>query len=64
MEPPCLLADINASSETHDAILANGTFGVSLLGGNQQDLRTAFRRPAWRKRCPPFRYSAMGSGRP
>ncbi|MFG3594323.1 flavin reductase family protein [Bradyrhizobium sp. RDI18] len=42
MEPPCLLADINASSETHDAILANGTFGVSLLGGNQQDLALRF----------------------
>ncbi|WP_108521545.1 flavin reductase family protein [Bradyrhizobium algeriense] len=42
MEPPCLLVCINASSETHDAILANGTFGVSLLGGNQQDLALRF----------------------
>ncbi|WP_141686582.1 flavin reductase family protein [Bradyrhizobium sp. LMTR 3] len=42
MEPPCLLVGINASSETHDAILANGTFGVSLLGGNQQDLALRF----------------------
>ncbi|WP_275190987.1 flavin reductase family protein [Bradyrhizobium sp. CSA112] len=42
MDPPCLLVCINASSETHDAILTNGTFGVSLLGGNQQDLALRF----------------------
>lgn len=42
MEPPCLLAGINSSSETHDAILANGTFGVSLLGSGQQDLALRF----------------------
>ncbi|WP_225704519.1 flavin reductase family protein [Bradyrhizobium cenepequi] len=41
-EPPCLLVGINASSETHDTILANGTFGVTLLGGNQQDLALRF----------------------
>ncbi|MGY3611167.1 MULTISPECIES: flavin reductase family protein [unclassified Bradyrhizobium] len=42
MEPPCLLVGINPSSETHDTILANGTFGVSILGGNQQDLALRF----------------------
>ena len=42
MEPPCLLVGINTSSETHDAILANGSFGVSLLGSDQQDLALRF----------------------
>ena len=42
LEPPCLLVGINASSETHDAILANGRFGVSLLGSDQQDLAQHF----------------------
>ncbi|WFU14482.1 flavin reductase family protein [Bradyrhizobium sp. CB3481] len=42
MEPPCLLVGINASSETHDAILANGRFGVSLLGGDQRDIALRF----------------------
>lgn len=42
MEPPCLLVGINTNSETHDAILANGGFGVSLLGSNQQDLALRF----------------------
>ncbi|RXH39407.1 flavin reductase family protein [Bradyrhizobium zhanjiangense] len=42
MDPPCLLVGINASSETHDAILANGSFAVSLLGSDQQDLALRF----------------------
>ena len=42
MDPPCLLVGINATSETHDAILANGRFGVSLLGSEQQDLALHF----------------------
>lgn len=42
MEPPCLLVGINSGSETHDAILANGNFGVSLLGGDHQDLALRF----------------------
>jgi flavin reductase len=42
MEPPCLLVGINTSSETHDAILANGSFGVSLLGSDQEDLALRF----------------------
>ena len=42
MDPPCLLVGINATSETHDAILANGRFGVSLLGSAQQDLALHF----------------------
>ncbi|MGY3622234.1 flavin reductase family protein [Bradyrhizobium sp. USDA 10063] len=37
MEPPSFLVGINAGSESYSAILANGTFGVSLLG-DQQDL--------------------------
>lgn len=42
MEPPCLLCGVNASSETHAAILANGRFGVSLLGKGQEDLALRF----------------------
>jgi flavin reductase len=42
MEPPCLLVGINASSETHDAILRSSRFGVSLLRSEQQDLALRF----------------------
>ena len=42
MEPPCLLVGINATSETHDAILASGRFAVSLLGSDQHDLALRF----------------------
>ena len=42
MDPPCLLVGINSGSETHDAILAKGRFGVSLLGSEQQDLALRF----------------------
>lgn len=42
MEPPCLLVGVNASSETNAAILANGRFGVSLLGKGQEDLALRF----------------------
>lgn len=41
MDPPCLLVGIK-TSETHDAILANGRFGISLLGSEQQDLALHF----------------------
>jgi flavin reductase (DIM6/NTAB) family NADH-FMN oxidoreductase RutF len=42
LDPPCLLVGINSSSETHDAILASGRFGVSLLGSGQKDLALRF----------------------
>ena len=42
IDPPCLLVGINTSSETHDAILANQRFGVSLLASEQQDLALRF----------------------
>ncbi|WGR97805.1 MULTISPECIES: flavin reductase family protein [unclassified Bradyrhizobium] len=42
MEPPCLLVAINASSETHDAIFANNSFGVSFLCSDQEDLALRF----------------------
>lgn len=42
MEPPCAVVGINASSETHDAIFARRSFGVSLLGGDQEDLALRF----------------------
>ena len=41
MEPPCLLVGINTNSETHDAILTNGSFGVNLLGSDE-DLALRF----------------------
>ncbi|WP_283813507.1 flavin reductase [Bradyrhizobium paxllaeri] len=62
MEPPCLLVGIN-SCETNDAILANGTLGVSLLGGSKQDL--APRLPAGTAQtAPTVSHSGMGSRRP
>jgi flavin reductase (DIM6/NTAB) family NADH-FMN oxidoreductase RutF len=42
MDPPCLLVGINTSSETHEAILHIGRFGVSLLGIAEQDLALRF----------------------
>ena len=42
MDPPCLLVGINASSETHDAILAQGNFAISLLASGQEDLALRF----------------------
>jgi flavin reductase (DIM6/NTAB) family NADH-FMN oxidoreductase RutF len=42
MEPPCLLVGINTNSETHDAILTNGSFGVNLLGSDEEDLALRF----------------------
>jgi flavin reductase len=42
MDPPCLLVGINSNSETHEAILANGSFAVSLLGSGQQELALRF----------------------
>jgi flavin reductase len=42
MEPPCLLVGINTNSGTHDAILANRGFSVSLLGSDQEDLALRF----------------------
>ncbi|MCP3460659.1 flavin reductase family protein [Bradyrhizobium sp. CCGUVB23] len=42
IEPPCLLVGINNSSGTHDAILANGSFGVSLLAIDHQDIALRF----------------------
>jgi flavin reductase (DIM6/NTAB) family NADH-FMN oxidoreductase RutF len=42
MEPPCLLVGIKTNSETHDAILTNGSFGVNLLGSDEEDLALRF----------------------
>ncbi|MBB4263062.1 flavin reductase family protein [Bradyrhizobium sp. CIR3A] len=42
MEPPCLVVGINARSEAHDEILASGSFGVSLLRSDQEDLALRF----------------------
>lgn len=41
-DPPCLLVGINTTSETHDQILANGCFGVSLLQEGQEQLARRF----------------------
>ncbi|WP_235885845.1 flavin reductase family protein [Bradyrhizobium niftali] len=42
MEPPCLVVGINARSEAHDEILANGSFGVSVLRSDQEDFALRF----------------------
>nr|WP_249784602.1 flavin reductase [Bradyrhizobium sp. IC3195] len=42
MEPPCLVVGINARCEAHDQILASGSFGVSLLRSDQEDLALHF----------------------
>ncbi|WP_311972640.1 flavin reductase family protein [Bradyrhizobium agreste] len=42
MKPPCLVVCINARSETHDEILASGSFEVSLLRSDQEDLALRF----------------------
>ncbi|MGY3473730.1 flavin reductase family protein [Bradyrhizobium ottawaense] len=42
MEPPCIVVGINACSEAHDEILASGSFGVSLLRSDQEDLALRF----------------------
>ncbi|UFW51414.1 MULTISPECIES: flavin reductase family protein [Bradyrhizobium] len=42
MEPPCLVVGINARSEAHDEILANSSFGVSVLRSDQEDLALRF----------------------
>lgn len=41
-DPPCVLVGINTTSETHDLILANRSFGISLLGEGQQQLARRF----------------------
>ncbi|MDA9483426.1 flavin reductase [Bradyrhizobium sp. CCBAU 11445] len=42
MEPPYLVVGINARSEAHDEIIANGSFGVSVLRSDQEDLALRF----------------------
>lgn len=42
MEPPCVLVSVNTKSETHDSILANGYFGISLLRNGQEALAHLF----------------------
>ncbi|TKT69727.1 flavin reductase [Aquamicrobium sp. LC103] len=41
-EPPCLLVCVNTSSASHDAILANGAFAVSLLGARHEEVALRF----------------------
>ncbi|WP_247778710.1 flavin reductase family protein [Bradyrhizobium sp. 170] len=42
MNPPCLLVSVNTKSETHDSILTNGYFGISLLRDGQEALAQRF----------------------
>ncbi|MGB3500619.1 MAG: flavin reductase family protein [Mesorhizobium sp.] len=42
IDPPCLLICVNKSSASHDAILANGTFAVSILGDQHDELARRF----------------------
>jgi flavin reductase (DIM6/NTAB) family NADH-FMN oxidoreductase RutF len=41
-DPPCLLVSINTSSETHDQILANRRFAISILGEGHETLAHQF----------------------
>ena len=42
MEPPCVLVSVNTKSETHESILANGYFDISLLRSGQEALARVF----------------------
>lgn len=42
IEPPCLLICVNKSSASHDVILANGNFAVSLLGSQHEEIAMRF----------------------
>ncbi|WP_232711361.1 flavin reductase [Microbacterium sp. BR1] len=42
LEPPMMLVCLNRTSATHDAIAAEGRFGVSILARNQSDLAYRF----------------------
>jgi flavin reductase (DIM6/NTAB) family NADH-FMN oxidoreductase RutF len=42
LHPPLVLVCIEKSVKTHDAILAAGKFGVSILGSDQADVSTKF----------------------
>jgi flavin reductase (DIM6/NTAB) family NADH-FMN oxidoreductase RutF/DNA-binding GntR family transcriptional regulator len=44
MEPPMMLACLNRSSSTHDAVLKAGVFGINILAENQSDLAMKFGR--------------------
>ena len=59
MEPPMMLARLNRSSSTHDAVLKAGVFGINILAEDQSDLAMQFGRKggasstASRLRCRP-----------
>lgn len=42
LRPPLVLVCIEKSVKTHDAVLAAGKFGVSILGSDQADVSTKF----------------------
>ena len=44
MEPPMMLACLNRSSSTHDAVLKAGVFGINILAEDQSDLAMKFGR--------------------
>lgn len=44
MEPPMMLACLNRSSSTHDAVLKAGVFGINILAEEQSDLAMKFGR--------------------
>ncbi|MEH2536041.1 flavin reductase (DIM6/NTAB) family NADH-FMN oxidoreductase RutF [Bradyrhizobium sp. AZCC 1588] len=62
IDPPCLLVGINTSSETHDAILHSGHFGVSLLGMAQHDLALRFAGRGGVKGVDRFETAAWNQG--
>ncbi|MCG2621444.1 flavin reductase [Arthrobacter sp. I2-34] len=44
MEPPMMLACLNRSSSTHDAVVKAGWFGINILAEDQSDLAMKFGR--------------------
>ena len=44
MEPPMMLACLNRSSSTHDAVVTAGMFGINILAEDQSDLAMRFGR--------------------
>ncbi|MFD1214149.1 flavin reductase [Arthrobacter sp. GCM10027362] len=49
MEPPMMLACLNRSSNTHDAVLKAGWFGINILAEDQGDLAMKFGRKGGNK---------------
>ncbi len=45
IDPPLMMASLNRTSETHEAIIESHAFAVSVLGAGQRSLADCFARP-------------------